>query len=204
MAGACRREELCMLLTDDIHDVGSALIIKIRESKTKIERKFTVINDEENSLNFVEIYRKYADLRPNHCPNKRFFLSYRNGKCSTQPVGKNSFGSFPSKIAQFLKLPEAQSYTGHCFRRTSATMLADKGGDILSLKRLGGWKSSKVAESYVDDSESNRIEIAKKVLVGEVSKPSTCTSTTTNTLSTEGIKIENCINCNITLNINKT
>lgn len=203
VAGACRREELCMLLTSDIEDAGNVLIIKLRETKTNTDRKFTVINDEENSLNYVKIYRKYANLRPKHVTHQRFFLCYKNGKCSTQPVGKNSFGSFPMIIARYLQLPEAETYTGHCFRRTSATLLADKGGDILTLKRHGGWQSSKIAESYVEDSVNNKIEIAKKVLLTETECSKSGGQSNQNVISTEGIKIENCINCNITLNINK-
>jgi hypothetical protein len=41
---------------------------------------------------------------------------------------------------------------GHSFRRSAATMVVDAGGDILTLKRAGGWKSSGIAEGYVDDS----------------------------------------------------
>lgn len=33
----------------------------------------------------------------------------------------------PQTIAEFLKLPESSSYTGHCLRRTSTTLLADSG-----------------------------------------------------------------------------
>lgn len=45
---------------------------------------------------------------------------------------------------------------GHSFRRTSATFLAAAGGDILTIKRHGGWRSSTVAESYVESSLSTK------------------------------------------------
>lgn len=61
-------------------------------------------------------------------------------------------------------------YTGHCYRRTSASLLADSGADILTLKRHGGWKSSTVAEGYVEDSITNKIKISKCILTGESSK----------------------------------
>lgn len=41
---------------------------------------------------------------------------------------------------------------GHSFRRTSASLLANAGADILTLKRHGGWKSNQIAESYIEDS----------------------------------------------------
>ncbi|KAJ8980612.1 hypothetical protein NQ317_017373 [Molorchus minor] len=44
-------------------------------------------------------------------------------------------------IAKYLKLPNFDTDTGHCSRRTSATLLANAGGEICSLKRHGGWKS---------------------------------------------------------------
>jgi integrase len=58
-------------------------------------------------------------------------------------------------------LQEPELYTGHSFRRSAATMVLDAGGDILTLKRAGGWKSSGIAEGYVDDSINKKIEIAK-------------------------------------------
>jgi len=67
-------------------------------------------------------------------------------------VGIHSFGSMPSKIAIFLKLENPTQYTGHCFRRSSATVLAGHGADITTLKRHGGWKSTTVAEGYIEHS----------------------------------------------------
>jgi integrase len=58
-------------------------------------------------------------------------------------------------------------YTGHSFRRTSATLLANASGtDILDLKRHGGWKSGTVAEGYISESITNKIQVANKILHG--------------------------------------
>jgi hypothetical protein len=51
-----------------------------------------------------------------------------------QPMGINKIGGTPS----YLKLQEPQLYSGHCFRRTSATLLADSGANLTTLKRHGG------------------------------------------------------------------
>ncbi|EFA04789.1 hypothetical protein TcasGA2_TC014838 [Tribolium castaneum] len=72
-------------------------------------------------------------------------------------------------IAQFLKLPNDIEYTGHSFRRSSATLLANAGADLSVLKRHGGWRSSSVAEGYIEDSLQNKIHISKKIL-GEQEK----------------------------------
>ncbi|KAJ8973903.1 hypothetical protein NQ317_018858, partial [Molorchus minor] len=162
IAGACRTDELVNLTVDDIEDVGSSLIVKIPNTKTKIPRIF-VVTDVGNML---ELFRKYLSLRPPHVKHKRLFLYYKAGKCSSQPVGKNTMGKIPSVVASYLKLPDVACYTGHCLRRSSATLLADAGVDITAIKRHAGWKSTTVAEGYVENSIENKTKIANQVLVG--------------------------------------
>ena len=76
--------------------------------------------------------------------------------------GKNDIGRCVPKliklIASFLQLPDSALYTGHCFRRSSASFLVDGDGDLLSLKNHGGWKSSTVAEAYVEKSLTKTIQ----------------------------------------------
>jgi hypothetical protein len=62
-------------------------------------------------LKFIE------DIRPSHTKHERLFVFYRNGKCSTQPVGINTFGKIPSDIAKYLGLTNPHEYSGHTFRR---------------------------------------------------------------------------------------
>lgn len=112
----------------------------------------------------MEIIRKYVRLRPLQTDHRRFFLAYRKGQCIKQPVGINTFGAIPKNIALFLGLPDSSGYTGHCFRRSSASLLADSGADILTLKRHGAWKSSTVAEGYVENSLENKRKTAIKIL----------------------------------------
>ncbi|KAJ8979188.1 hypothetical protein NQ317_010948 [Molorchus minor] len=161
IAGACRTDELVNLTVDDIVDVGSSLIVKIPNTKTKIPRIF-VVTDVGNML---ELFRKYLSLRPPHVKHKRLFLYYKAGKCSSQSVGKNTMGKIPSVVASYLKLPDVACYTGHCLRRSSATLLADAGVDITTIKRHAGWKSTTVAEGYVENSIENKTKIANQVLV---------------------------------------
>jgi hypothetical protein len=55
-------------------------------------------------------------------------------KCN-QPVGKHRFAKIAPRIAKFLNLLESDLYTGDCFWRTSATLLANSGVNTLQLKR---------------------------------------------------------------------
>ncbi|KAJ8974823.1 hypothetical protein NQ317_001012 [Molorchus minor] len=181
IAGACRTDELVNLTVDDIEDVGSSLIVKIPNTKTKIPRIF-VVTDVGNML---ELFRKYLSLRPPH------------------PVGKNTTGKIPSVVASYLKLPDVACYTGHCLRRSSATLLADAGVDIMTIKRHGGWKSTTVAEGYVENSIENKTKIASQVLVGTTTSAITKTVNVSESNIPSNINFENCTNVTFNLNVNK-
>jgi integrase len=159
--------ELTNLLTDNVTFMAHQIVVTLCDTKNKTNRTF-VINNEQ----WLLVIRKYYELRPPNTTHKRFFLFYGNNKCSRQPVGVNTFGTMPRKIAEFLQLPNPQSYTGHSFRRSSATLLAGKGVNFLGIKRLGGWKSSAVAEGYIEDSLHEKIAIADQLAAGSSSRSS--------------------------------
>ncbi|KAJ8976686.1 hypothetical protein NQ317_011159, partial [Molorchus minor] len=52
------------------------------------------------------------------------------------------------------------------WEKFSTTLLADAGVDITTIKRHAGWKSTTVAEGYVENSIENKTKIANQVLVG--------------------------------------
>lgn len=179
--GACRCDELVKLSINDIDDRGTYLLVTLPNTKTNIVRKFTIIGD-GYSVNIIDLYKKYVLLRPSKVSTSRFFLNYQKGKCTVQPVGINKISGFPKEIAMFLNLPNPEIYTGHSFRRTSATFLANGGGDLLALKQHGGWKSSSIAEGYVEESVSNKLNIAKKIIGNNTS----VTNSVTNSISNSG------------------
>ena len=102
-------------------------------------------------------------LRLKKFPNDRFFLRNANQKCTSQPLGINTLSKVPSRVASFLNLANAKAYSGHCMRHTSTTLLANKDVDLTTIKRHGGWRSSAVAESCIDDSLSKKLDIARKI-----------------------------------------
>ncbi|XP_057658845.1 uncharacterized protein LOC130895521 [Diorhabda carinulata] len=116
-----RSRELTDLKVDDIQDLGTSLLVIIRESDSHIKRSYNIFNDKGWPIDFLDIFRKYASLRPKNIEHRRFFIYYDQGKCSRQVVGKNTFGQLPKKIANFLNLPDPGAYTGHCFRYCSAS-----------------------------------------------------------------------------------
>lgn len=71
----------------------------------------------------------------------------------------------------FLQLKNPELYTGHCFRQSSASFLADSGAETSILKSHDAWWPNKVAEGYVENSIRNKIQIAKKIM-GTTAGPS--------------------------------
>ncbi|PSN56030.1 hypothetical protein C0J52_21359, partial [Blattella germanica] len=115
--GACRRQELHDLKFDDVQYLGSSLLVSIPNSKTDVSRAFTVTGI------YYGICKKYMNLRPEACKSQYFFfVNYYCGKCTVQNVGINKFGNMGKQISTYLNLPDPQSYTGHCFRRSSANV----------------------------------------------------------------------------------
>ena len=143
---------------DHIRKENSIYVIEIPSTKTHIPRKFVL--DEKYSY----LIDEYISARPLHLTSNKFFMCYRKGRIINQPMGINKIGMLPQEIAEYLELPNPKTYTGHSFRRTSATLLADAGADMTTLKRHGGWKSSNVAEGYIEDSIQNKRKICNKIL----------------------------------------
>lgn len=164
LAGACRREELTNLLIKHVKDEGTCFHFCLPSTKTKIARDFFVTSGDIAGIDMVKLIRKYINLRPDNVKHGRFFLQYRGGKCMKQPVGINSFGVLPKQIASYLHLEHPETYTGHCFRRSSTSLLADSGADLLTVKRHGGWRSNTVAEGYIENSAENKKIISSKIL----------------------------------------
>lgn len=155
ISGACRSDELFKMKMENIDCLEDKIIIAIPNTKTYNPRSF-VITDQK----WIDIVKYYINMRGANVKNEKLFMQIRSNKITNQPFGHNSIAQFPKKIALCLQLKNASGFTGHCFRRTAATLLANSGCDVLQLKRMGGWKSSSVAEGYVDSSLEGQLKIS--------------------------------------------
>lgn len=190
------------------------MIVTLRDTKNKTTRKFVILQQ------YVELCKKYLSLRPPNLENSRLFCNYQGGKCTKQFIGINKISAMAKTVATYLKLNNPQQYTGHAIRRTSATMLVDAGGDIAMLKRHGGWKSSTVAEGYIDESLYAKKNIATKLSIDTPStsspsndiimdNPASSSSVIPhgsykmNATSDKSVNVigNNCSNCSITVNV---
>lgn len=92
------------------------LLVTLPTETSKAKLSFTITGT------FFNIVQKYVALRPTNA-HKNLFLQYRNGKCNAHPIGQTKFPGIPRKIATYLKLAEAERYTGTTFtihlRRTT-------------------------------------------------------------------------------------
>ncbi|XP_015833839.1 activating transcription factor 7-interacting protein 1 isoform X1 [Tribolium castaneum] len=145
--GACRRDELTNMLIDDVEFRGESIVVSVPKIKkiTKSVRMFSITD--QFCVNKI---KKYVALRPSDVTHKRFFLTYRNGYCVKSPIGVNTMGIIPKEIAAFLKLPNPDRYTGHCFKRTSATHLTNRFNNMLLVKRFDNGNP----EVFQDQSDS--------------------------------------------------
>ncbi|XP_065164665.1 modifier of mdg4-like isoform X1 [Atheta coriaria] len=121
--GACTRRELTNMALEDIKIMADCLLVTIPDRKNS-PTTFIITDESIDGVNEIQLFNQYLALRPSHTPHNRLFIYYKGGKCAINPVGKNTFGQIPSKIAEYLKLDNPKLYTGHCFRRTSTSRLA--------------------------------------------------------------------------------
>ena len=54
-----------------------------------------------------------------------------------QEIGRHTVGKIPERIATFLNLQNKHRYTGHCFRRTAATLASESGASMQMIKQTG-------------------------------------------------------------------
>ncbi|XP_063391499.1 uncharacterized protein LOC134677015 isoform X4 [Cydia fagiglandana] len=139
VTGGLRRQELAKLTTNHIEDHGEKFIIKIAHSKNSLQDYFVVEGK------YYNIVKKYKDLRLSSVPSNRFFQAFRNGKCRAQVIGINKFSAMPKEIAEFLKLPDAKSFTGHTFRTVSRVQIEKSSAKIERCK----------GDTFVKDSDSS-------------------------------------------------
>lgn len=117
----------------DVEDLNDKFLVTIRDSKNNYPGQFVI-----GEL-FYDKIKQYILSRPEGDYSNRFFLNYFNGRCTRQPIGRHKIGETPSMIASFLNLSETKRYTGHCFRRTAATLLSESGASTQQVKIFGRW-----------------------------------------------------------------
>ena len=200
--GALRVSEIVNLEYDDIIFLNNgSMSVRIKTSKTDTVGKghtFIVTPNCNSRLCLVMRMKSYMDLLVPKT-GRLFRSATKSEKVGKQPIGINTMGSVPRKIAEFLQLPNVAEYSGHSFRRTSATVLSEKGIGLVELKQHGRWKSTSVCERYVENT------ICKKMKTSDMIQNSGITQNngkqSEQLIGGEATTFANCsfVNCNINL-----
>ncbi|KAJ8672609.1 hypothetical protein QAD02_003868 [Eretmocerus hayati] len=156
LSGCCRMHELIELLMNQVVILENCLIITIPKNKTKngLEKIFRVVGS------FFELVQRYLAARAS-LDHPRFLMSYRSS-CGfiNVPAGKVTIRTVPTVVAEFLGLPSFHEYTGHCVRRSAATIYASTGVTDIDLMQFGKWQTMKSAQIYNVDTDHNRNKVS--------------------------------------------
>lgn len=196
--GGLRCVEMAGLSTDDFSkspDHGYWVSYNVsKQTQDGIKNRFHIPRKHAGYI------KSYLDCIGKH--QGRFFLTFvptnkgdnTIGMFKPQAMGKNTIAKIPCQIATFLNLENAETFTGHSFRRSSATLFADAGATSIDLKKHLNWKSDSVVMRYVNQSSNQKLNMSS-LISGE-------SSATSITEKKQVEKVVNMSNCtNVVINI---
>lgn len=167
ICGGLRTCELTDLNFANIAQVGDTYVVNLKRKKQHGEKdSSTFVVPKEMAMHITNYKMALSCSIGENNVTGRFLKGtpiYSNSKKSrfiNQPMGINMAYKIGKDVAKKLGLPDADNYTGHCFRRTSATMAADAGATPVQMQRAYGWKSINTAQKYVTHSKSGADSIA--------------------------------------------
>ncbi|XP_063990678.1 uncharacterized protein LOC135169535 [Diachasmimorpha longicaudata] len=169
----CRAAGLCNLTLNHAEDHHTCINFVLERTKNGQNRGFSLTGGYRN------IVKKYLSLRPSGFERKNLFIKYSKGQCHRQVIGIHAIAKFPKQIATYLDLANPNTFTGHSFRRTGATIAAEAGVDFMALKKLGGWKSSSTPHRYTHSTQKQKNIVSSQIsnAIRGVSVVPTSTST---------------------------
>lgn len=175
IAGGLRCCELRSLKIGSIKDTSDGLLVNYQHAKQKGEvkhNKFLVPRNPTHPAacmySNVKAYFNLllADLKEDdQDPSLDLFrCCTKVNKYGKQPMGVNYLSKIGKEVAEVLKLPNASSYTGHCFRRSSATFAANQGATAIEMQKHFGWKQPSTALRYIDGTLEGSKKMASRFI----------------------------------------
>ena len=152
VSGGLRTSEMRELNFKDFVQLNGGYKVTLIRKKQNGEKKPSVFFIPANFAKHIELYS--AAVTSELGDAKGAFCKGKSNKFVDQPMGKNTLYGIGKDVATTLNLPNPGTYTGHCFRRSSATIAADSGATTQQLQRAFGWKSASTAQKYVDESDA--------------------------------------------------
>ena len=132
--GGIRGCELRSLTYGSLEQDGEGIWVTFDQGKTQIVQKNRFLipfNNDRPDLCFARPIQEYLQLLHQSLPDLRpedplFFKPLKNGRFSRQVIGKHKLSDIGKDVAARLGLPNPETYTGHGWRRASATEAANQ------------------------------------------------------------------------------
>ena len=146
-----RCDEIHNMRVNNVENLGDkSYLVSIVSNKNDYPGQFII-----GSM-FYDYVEYYMSLRPPDNFSDKFFIHCYKEKCTRQNIGIHWIGQVPYNIALYLNLENPKGYTGDCFRRSSATLIAESCGGNQMLRQAGRWRSDLIAQGYIENSLRNR------------------------------------------------
>ena len=150
---AGRPSEVHQVLWSDVsecRDENNSIFYKVKHSRKK--RKGTKLSLDHIIIGNLEVLAvgNYVSLFPAPERKGKFFkyLCTKDGKIqpTKSNIGHNVTDAMGSQLACYLGLEEPNRYTGQCWRRSAATIMADQGASLMQIKSVTGHRSDSVVQ----------------------------------------------------------
>jgi integrase len=162
-SGGLRTTELKNLKYRNLSDSPAGIWVDYTPAKqrgeVKTSRFLVPINPESPGACYASHVRAYMtavkkSLGSNQldADSELFRQCLKGGGYSKVPMGINLLYKIPGEVATRLNLQDPMKYTGHSFRRSSATQMANAGATSTDLRRFYHWKNDSTANQYIDKS----------------------------------------------------
>ncbi len=190
-SGGLRCDELHRLTIGSLKKSDDGYVITFSHAKQLLERKentFLVpFNKADQSICLASKVSTYLQCVDSLALDNgsRLFVGCMGGKAFVKtPMGINMLRNIGKDVACILSLESPMAYTGHCWRRSSATQAATQGATTVDMKRQFGWKQEVTAMRYIDQTYQQQVKMAS-LTTGQACITRTSVLTNSETAGTE-------------------
>lgn len=165
--GGLRCADLTNIACEDCDfNATTGMWIKYKVSKQRGEEIHNKFNIPLDYCKFLETYDN--ELSRCNVGSGRMFKTYRARMDGTwyytrQPMGMHTLRKISSHVAEYLKLPEPERYTGHCLRRSAANTLAEANTSSVAMKQHFNWTSENTARKYLENTDAAKLDVSKRM-----------------------------------------
>lgn len=106
------------------------------------------------------------------------------GNATKSVIGLHTLSNYTKEVAKFLKLENHESYTSHCIRRSSASLLIEKDFTEAQVMNAGRWTGSKSCRRYQELSKKAKMDIADAFTIPNIAANNSTSVSSDNLIET--------------------